>query len=236
MKQNKILSLIYILCLLFASFCKNVNDACSYSNTFDKSSNQECLVSVSSKQEETEKHYCNFDDVINVYEPISNYMFYTYLDELGTININETENIEFTMNFESYIHPSKLKKNIYDYYFSFQYSFKPNMVQGIPFYIEKNTDFYMKHFYSQFESYCDIEERRDFSINVSIPTKQFYKDCSEFNKKSVLNIYPCFYANEDGYSYTNGVKDEHLDQEIGPASALYYELGDDTITFSPIMF
>ena len=122
MKQNKILSLIYILCLLFASSCKNVSDACSYSSTFDKSSNQESLVSVSSKQEETEKHYCNFDDVINVYEPIYNYMFYTYLDELGTININETENIEFTMNFESYIHPSKLKKNIYDYYFSFQYS------------------------------------------------------------------------------------------------------------------
>ena len=94
----------------------------------------------------------------------------------------------------------------------------------------------MKHFYSQFESYCDIKEKRDFSINVSIPTKQFYKDCSEFNKKSILNIYPCFYANEDGYSYTNGVKDERLDQEIGPASTLYYELGDDTITFSPIMF
>lgn len=152
--------------------------------------------------------------------------------EIETIKISENASIDFEINFSFNIAAAEWEKNPMDYYFSIQYLFMVNASQGIPFYIVKNSDFYEKHFQNPMLEFCEQKEKNDYIIKVSIPADRLYQDCLANGKSSFLFFMPCIYASEDGYSYTNGVKDLVVDFKYKNYTWVFYSLGNDTITFS----
>ena len=78
--------------------------------------------------------------------------------------------------------------------------------QGTPFYVEKqDRNFYIKHGANYF--LCEPNCR---NIELTIPITQFLEDYENSIENSYINFIFCPYVSEDGYSYTDGVKNDHI--------------------------
>lgn len=231
MKKN-IVSLISIICIFLTNSCSNKNYICSDGFI---SSNQESKTSISSNKESDERYYCDFGDNVYFGEYHVSYLMYSDLTN-KIINLNEDEFINFDIYFEFYFSALECKKNPFDYYFSLQYKFNPSDNQGTPFYIVKNTEFYNEHFNNQLTKYCVKKDEKNYNIDVYIKTRDFHNNYIDSGRLGVLFIKPCIYASEDGYSYTNGIKDEIVDQEYGFTISYEIKIVDDMMTFAYIQY
>lgn len=190
---------------------------------------------------ETNIFYCDdwveeFDDQDN-----GNYYFNLYEKNREAWHSINDEYVEFTVNLGFW---RRLKT--YEKYMSIQYTFYNHDLhmdpdpepddpkeQGTPFFIQKQTEeFYNNHFF-YYNNYGMTNSFYDFDIKM--PIKQFLEKEKESEYRYVFFTF-CEFAEEDGYTYTDGVKDQYLKDYTINSTMFELNFKDNCFRFSTLQF
>lgn len=242
MKNKRVLFSIFISTILLISSCGE-KEKCSDFNS--KASDQAFDFSVKSdnsngKNTDESKsgyYYCDFKDETYYYGNLEHkYYIYTNLvsEDNTSVSFNKSGNLDFKLTFYHQLQYDFVKKHrriTTSFYgpISFQYRFKNDQnYQGITFDIEDGETMYKKRFRNTIvEKFCEHEEK-DYTIDVSISIEKLLEDCNY--QSTPVYIIPCFTSYEDGYSYTDGVKDKLLEVVDGVDASFYLDVNDESIS------
>ena len=107
------------------------------------------------------------------------------------------------------------------YYCSFQFLFtndKDSKKQGVPFYVHKLDEtffrryYYNAYYYNYYYQFVDDDFNKDyFKMDLTIPNKTLFDNYYSTEENEYIIIKAVVNAAEDGYVYTDGVKNETLD-------------------------
>lgn len=199
-----------------------------YSNTTSLSNKTNSNNSTSIADSNSNSSICNYD--LNDYEEIftKDYFFYTTV-KYETMD-NEDNDIIYYYDINSDLVLDACfyfckELNSYDNYFSIQCTFNYEneyyeddyyFPQGNVVCLEKqNKKFFNSHNLNNPEILCkyikDLEKdiySNLYNLKITIPVKLLIDNA--INNSGVLDLYYCTNASSDGYSYTNGFKDEKV--------------------------
>lgn len=168
---------------------------------------------------------------------------YSFRDQFSKIIIDEdSEYIEIP------IYLMFLKKlKTYDKYISIQYTFinihegryhysDTNPIenvtpvkQGTPVFIQKQTDDFFEKHYANTTNENYIGNYTRFLFTIQIPTQKFLDTYKEKKYHEVCLSF-CEFAEADGYTYSNGVKDEYIKNYYYNKEFVNIEFSEDKYT------
>ena len=211
--KNKKYILISLASIFLLNSCNKNIDICSNSieNSINSLESQSNTTQTNTTESDDYKHpgdnfYCQFPDVI--YEPISGNP-----EPFVTTSLRDLQNVDLNNDLTFWV-GIRLNRNLYsyDYYCSIQYRFDDYCIpakQGESIYVEKQDyTFYKKHFYNLFYISNCYYTKDDFFIEVTIPSAALKEN---YDKYKYLVVMYVDNASEDGYVYTDGIKNEVLE-------------------------